>query len=120
METKKGYSAKLRFSIIAPAKLRRIAVHLRKKPYSEALAILDSLPQRGARILKKLIRSAAANAMYQNKKLDEEMLYIRELLVDDGPRMKKIWARARGRADIQLKRSSHVRVVLDELSNLRK
>lgn len=116
MEAKKGYSAKVRFILIAPSKIRRIAEHIRKKPYVEAVAILESLPQKGARILKKLIKSAAANAMYHNKKLDEDMLYIQELLVDDGPRMKRIWPRARRKADVLLRRASHVSVVMNEIS----
>jgi large subunit ribosomal protein L22 len=115
MEAKKGYSAAVRFILIAPSKVRRIAEHIRKKPYVEAMAILESLPQKGARILKKLIKSAAANAMYSNKKLDEEMLYIQELQVNDGPRMKRIWPRARRKADILLRRMSHVSVIMNEI-----
>jgi len=116
MEVKKGYHAKVRFVLIAPSKIRRIAEHIRKKPYVEAVSILDTLPHKGARILKKLLKSAAANAMFQNKKLDEGMLYIQELLVDDGPRMKRIWPRARRKADILLRRASHVSVVMNEIS----
>ena len=49
------------------------------------------------------------------KKLDEEMLYIRELQVNEGPTMKRVWPRARGRADRLLKRTCHISVVLDEI-----
>jgi large subunit ribosomal protein L22 len=115
MEAKKGYSAKVSYVLIAPSKVRRIAVHLRRKPYVEALAILEALPHKGARILKKLLQSAAANAIFQNKKLEEDMLFVQELLVDDGPRMKRIWPRARRKADILLRRSSHVSVVMNEI-----
>ena len=119
MEQKKGYSASVRFVLIAPSKVRRIAVHLRKKPYVEAMAILEALPNKGARILKKLLKSAASNAIYQNKKLEEDMLYIHELQVNDGPRMKRIWPRARRKADVLLRRASHVSVVMNELSQER-
>lgn len=115
MEQKKGYSALLRFVQISPYKMRRVADIIRKKPYSEAVAILNTLPHKGARILMKLIKSAAANALYNNKKLDEDMLYIHELQVNEGPRMKRLWRRARRRADILLKRISHVHVVMDEI-----
>jgi large subunit ribosomal protein L22 len=119
MDTKNSYCASLKFVLIAPSKVRRIAEHLRKKPYVEAIAILDALSHKGARILKKVIKSAAANAIYKNKKLEEDMLYIRELLVDDGPRMKRIWPRARRKADVLLRRSSHISVVISELSGER-
>jgi large subunit ribosomal protein L22 len=104
MEVKKGYKAQLKFILISPFKIRRIANQVRKKPYNEAIAILESLPHKGARILKKVIKSAAANA-----------IYIKELQINEGPRMKRIWPRARRRADILLKRFSHVFVVMDEI-----
>ena len=116
MDEKKYYTAHARYLLISPRKVRRIADHLRKKPYSEALAILESLPHKGAKLLRKVIASAAANALYNNKKLDEDVLYIRELRVDEGPRMKRLWPRARGRADKLLKRMSHIHVVLDEIA----
>ncbi len=115
MEAKKGYTAHARHVRISPYKVRRIADKVRKKPYGDAIALLDALPHKGARLLKKVIRSAAANALYSNKNLDEEMLYVQELQVNDGARMKRIWIRARGRADRLLKRSCHIYVVMDEI-----
>ena len=115
MAEKKGYRALARYMLISPFKVRRIATNLRKKPYSEAVAILESMPHKGARLLRKVITSAAANALYNNKKLDEDMLYIKELQVNEGPRLKRMWPRARGRADRLLKRMTHILVVLDEL-----
>ncbi|MEW5816798.1 MAG: 50S ribosomal protein L22 [Spirochaetota bacterium] len=117
MEAKKGYKAHARFCMVSPSKLRRVADNLRKKPYAEAIAILENLPQKGARYLKKVIQSAAANALVQNKKLDEEMLYIKELQVNDGPRYKRVWARARGRRDLLIKRLSHISVIVDEIAS---
>ncbi len=116
MEEKKGYKANVKYLMISPTKLRRVANTIRKRPYTEALAILESLPQKGAGMLRKVIQSAAANALYQNKNLDEEMLYIRDLMVNEGPRHKRVWPRARGRRDILLKRLSHVSVVVDEIA----
>lgn len=117
-EVKKGYSAKASHVMVSPTKLRRVADNVRRKPYAEALALLESLPQKGARFLGKVLQSAAANALAQNKQLDEEMLYIRELRIDEGSRMKRIWPRARGRRDILQKRMSHIAVVLDEIAGL--
>lgn len=118
MEIKKGYSAKVKHLVISPTKLRRIANNVRKKPYTEAIAILEGLPQKGALYLRKVIQSAASNALVQNKQLDEEMLYIKDLQVNEGPRMRRIWPRARGRRDMLLKRMSHVSVVVDEIAGM--
>ena len=118
MEAKKGYSARVKHILISPTKLRRVADVVRRKPYTEAVAILDSLPHKGAIHIQKVLQSAAANALFQNKQLDEDMLYIKELRVDEGPRMKRLWARGRGRRDILQKKMSHLSVVLDEISGL--
>ena len=115
-EAKKGYSAKSSHLMISPTKLRRVANNVRKKPYVEAVAILESLPHKGAKYLRKTVQSAAANALAQNKQLDEEMLYIKELLINEGPRMRRLWPRARGRRDILVKRMSHISVVMDEIA----
>jgi len=110
-----GYRANVPFLRLSPTKIRRIADHLRRKPYVEVVALLDVLPHKGARLLKKVIQSAAANALSRNKALDEQMLYVKELLIDGGPTMKRMWARGRGRADRLLKRSCHISVVIDEI-----
>jgi len=117
-DVRKGYTAKVSHLMISPTKLRRVADNVRRKPYAEAVAILESLPQKGAHYLQKVIQSAAANALVQNKQLDEEMLYVRELMVNEGPRLKRLWPRARGRRDILVKRMSHVSVTLDEIAGL--
>lgn len=116
INAKKGHRASASNLVISPTKLRRIADIVRRKPYVDAVALLDTLPQKGARLLNKVIQSAAANALVQNNNLDEEMLYIRELRIDEGPRMRRIWPRARGRRDILVKRMSHVAVVVDEIA----
>ncbi len=115
MEHKKGYMAQARYLLVSPLKVRPIANNVRKRPYGEAMAILESMPHKGARLIRKVIASAAANAIYNNKKLDEDMLYVRELQINEGPRMKRLWPRARGRADRLLKRMSHILVILDEI-----
>ena len=110
-----GYRANVPFQRVSATKVRRIADNVRRKPYVEAIALLDVLPHKGARLLRKLIQSAAANALAQNKNLDEGMLYVKELLIDVGPTMKRMWARGRGRADRLIKRSCHISVVVDEI-----
>ncbi|MDR1352020.1 MAG: 50S ribosomal protein L22 [Treponema sp.] len=116
-ETKKkpGYRAIAKYLLASPYKIRPVADLIRRKPYPEAMSLLENMPHRGARIIKKTLKSAASNALSKNKQLDEGMLYVKEILVDEGPRMKRIWFRARGRADMLLKRMCHVTVVIDEV-----
>ena len=114
---KKGHTAKAKYIRISPRKVRAIANNIRRLPYVEALAILDSLPHKGAKILSKLVKSAAQNALFQNRDLDEGKLYISHLEVGDGPRMKRVWARGRGRADRLIKPSCHLMVTVDELTS---
>jgi large subunit ribosomal protein L22 len=110
-----GYRANVPFQRVSATKIRRVADNVRNKPYVEAIALLDVLPHKGARLIKKVIQSAGANALSQNKNLDEQMLYVKEILIDVGPSMKRMWARGRGRADRLIKRSCHISVVVDEI-----
>ncbi len=114
MEIKKGFKASARYLQASPSKVRPVADLVRRRPYVEAMAILDAMPQKGALLIKKLVQSAAANAMSQNKRLDEEQLFLSQLFVDEGPRIKRVWPRSHGRRDILLKRQCHITVVLDE------
>ncbi len=114
MEEKKGFKAVAKYLPSSPSKVRPVADLVRNRSYVDAIAILDALPQKGAILIKKVVQSAAANAMNLNKKLDEEQLVISQLFVDDGPRMKRVWPRSHGRRDILLKRQCHITVVLDE------
>lgn len=110
-----GYHAIARYLLVAPSKVRPVADVVRRLPYPEAVAILENLPQKGAHLLKKVIQSAAANALVQNKNLEEDMLYVKELRVDEGPRLRRVWFRARGRADLLKKRMSHITAVVDQI-----
>jgi large subunit ribosomal protein L22 len=72
------------------------------------------MPHKGARLIRKTMVSAASNALNRNKRLEEDMLYVKEIMIDDGPRMRRVWFRARGRADMLLKRLCHITVVVGE------
>jgi large subunit ribosomal protein L22 len=113
-KTKNGYRAVTRYLIVSPFKIRPVAALIRRKLYPEAVSLLENMPHRGARILRKTVKSAASNALNANKQLAEDMLYVREVLIDEGPRMKRVWCRGRGRADMLLKRLCHITVVIDE------
>jgi large subunit ribosomal protein L22 len=114
MAEKSGYRALSKYIIASPFKLRPVADLIRRRPYPEAVSLLENMPHKGARLIGKVVKSAAANALGRNKQLDEGMLYVRDVLVDEGPRMKRVWFRARGRADMLLKRMCHITVVVDE------
>ena len=114
MAENKGYVATTKFLIASPTKVRPVAHVINQKPYSEAMAILANMPQKGAKLIAGTLKSAASNALYANKKLDEDMLYVKEIRIDEGPRLKRVWFRARGRADQLLKRMCHITVIVDE------
>ena len=92
---------------VSPTKARRVMDELRGKYVDEALAILKFLPNRGARYVEKLVKSAAANA-FEGWGGEPGELKISVLTADPGPTMKRIQPRAQGRAYRILKRSSHL------------
>ena len=111
-----GYRASSKWLIASPFKVRPVADLVRAKPYPEAIAILDNMPNKGAELIRKVIASAAANALNKNRKLGEDMLYVKEIQVNEGPRMRRVWFRARGRADMLVKQMCHISVVVDEIA----
>lgn len=98
---------------ISPQKARLVADLVRGKNVETALNTLRFMPKKGARILRKVIESALANAS-QNEAIDVDTLYVKTIFIDGGPMLKRIMPRAQGRATKILKRSSHITVVLDE------
>lgn len=102
-----------RFVRISPRKVRLLMDQVRGRQVGEALNLLSFAPQRGARILKKLIGSAVANAE-QNAGVDVDSLYIMKIYADEGPTLKRWRPRALGRATRIKKRTSHLTVVLEE------
>lgn len=98
---------------IAPRKVRQVIDLIRGKDVGEAEAILQFVPNRAAKPVYKLLRSAVANAE-QNHQMDTDLLYISAAYVDEGPILKRFRPRAHGRADRIDKRLSHITVVLKE------
>ena len=110
------FSAKSKYTRIATTKMQLPLDLVRKKKASEALNILAFVPNKSARILEKLIRSAMANAQYKDKNIDADSLYIKEFRLGPGPMVR--WAKrwrpsAMGRASRIHKRTSHITVILD-------
>ena len=102
-----------RYVRISPQKVRLVMAQVRGKKVEDALGLLTFAPQKGARILKKLVDSAVANAQ-ENADMDVDNLYISKIYADEGPTLKRWRPRALGRASKILKRTSHLTVVLDE------
>lgn len=102
-----------RYVRISPQKVRRILGELKGKQVDEALALLEFMPQKAARIVSKTIKSAVANAV-ENYGLSREDLYIVNLFADQGPTRR--WRRfaARGRVRPIRRRYSHITVVVAE------
>ncbi|HQE80467.1 MAG TPA: 50S ribosomal protein L22 [Syntrophorhabdaceae bacterium] len=105
--------AKTRMIRISPTKVRIVADLIKKKNVNEALGLLSFMPQKASFILKKLLNSAIANAK-QNKYIDIDSLYVKNIMVDAGPTLKRFLPRAMGRATKIRKRMSHITMVLDE------
>ena len=112
-----GYRAITKYLLVSPYKIRPVADLVRRKPYPEAVSILENMPHKGARLIKKTVVSAASNALNRDKQLVEDMLYVKEIMIDDGPRMRRVWFRGRGRADMLMRRMCHITVVIDQSAN---
>lgn len=98
---------------VQPRKVRIIADEIRGKNAAQAANILRFHPSKSARFLRKILVSAMANAS-ENNNLAVETLKISAITVDEGPRLKRIQARAMGRAFRIVKKTSHITVVVTE------
>ncbi|GAA4890896.1 50S ribosomal protein L22 [Ferrimonas pelagia] len=103
--------AKHRFARTSPQKARLVADQIRGLPVDRALDILTFSSKKAGALVKKVLESAIANAEH-NEGLDIDNLKVAKIFVDEGPTMKRIMPRAKGRADRILKRSSHITVVV--------
>jgi large subunit ribosomal protein L22 len=98
---------------IAPRKVRLVLDLVRGKDVETAAAILQHLPNYGAEVTAKVLKSAVANAV-NNHQLDESKLFISECYADEGITIKRFRARAKGSASPIMKRTSHITVVVAE------
>ena len=103
--------AKLMGVRLSPQKAKLVVDLVRGKSVSEALDILAFTNKSSAPVVAKLIKSAAANAV-NNQKMDEASLYIKEIWVGPGKTLKRFMPRAKGSASRILKRTSHINVVV--------
>ena len=105
--------AKLRFVRLSPQKGRLVADLIRGMPVERALQTLEFSPRKGARIVKKVLESAIANAEH-NEGADIDELKVSRICVDEGPTHKRFQARAKGRGNRILKRTSHITVAVGD------
>ena len=103
-----------RYIRISPRKVQVVIDLIRGKKVDDALAILMYTPKSAAPVVEKLLNSAIANAE-NNLGLNRDDLYVAEVFANQGPTLKRYWARSHGRADQILKRTSHITVVLDQV-----
>ena len=107
-----AYEAVHRFARISARKVRPLADMIRGKYADDALNLLRYQPERGARMLEKVLKSALANAE-DRRATNLNALVVTEVRIDGGPMFKRMMPGSRGMATTILRRMSHIRVALD-------
>ena len=102
-----------KYARISDRKARIVLEQIKGRGVVEARAILDYNPRYGAYLIGKLLKSAVANAE-ENYSLDSTDLFIEEAIANQGPTLKRIQPRAKGRAYRINKRTSHITIILNE------
>jgi large subunit ribosomal protein L22 len=105
--------AHLSHAVVSPFRCRLVADLVRGKSIEDASRLLILENKKSAKIIYKLLKSAMSNAE-QKGVADLERLYVSELRVDEGPRIKRWMPRAQGKADRRLTRTSHISLKLAE------
>jgi len=106
-------TAKLVHARISAQKCRLVADQIRGLPVERALEVLTFSQKKSAKMVRKVLESAIANAEH-NEGADVDELKISAICVDEGPTLKRWRARAKGRANQILKRTSHITITVAE------
>ena len=106
-------TSKLRYARISPQKCRLVADVVRGKPVGNAIATLKFMPKKGAKLVRKVLESAVANAEH-NHGADIDELKISLIHVDAAPQLKRFGSRAKGRGTRIIKRNSHITVSISD------
>jgi large subunit ribosomal protein L22 len=107
------YRASHRYADMSPRKIRPVATLIRGRVADEALELLRYLPNKSARLMEAVLKSALGNAEDRGARKIEELV-ITESRVDGGPMMKRIQPRARGTAYPIKRRYSHIRITVSD------
>ena len=105
--------AHVKFVRISDTKARIVLDQIKGKGVIEAMGILKYSPRYAAEIIEKVLKSAIANAV-NNNELDENNLYVADVVANQGPTLKRIRPRAQGRAYRINKKTAHITIYLDE------
>ena len=106
--------ATARYIRTSPRKARLVVDAIRGKSVAEAFAVLEHSTKGAAKPVRKVLKSAVANAENNQKADGVEEMRVREAFVNGGPTLKRFRARAMGRAGRILKRTSHITIVLSD------
>lgn len=98
---------------ISPKKAREVAREVQGMPASAAYEVLEFVPKKAARLIRKTLKSAIANAE-NNHNLSSDDLIVERALIEEGPSMRRFRPVARGSAHPYKKRTSHIRIVLSD------
>jgi large subunit ribosomal protein L22 len=102
---------------VTPRKVNQVLELVRGRDVDDALTTLTFSKRHVSQAIEKTMRSAVANAVQTESRIDVDDLYVKEALVGPGPIMKRWIPRAQGRATPILKRTSHITIVLAEKSD---
>lgn len=105
--------AKLKYARISAQKARLVADQVRGMPVDRALQLLKFSNKKAAQLIKSVLESAIANAEH-NEGADVDELRIATICIDEGPVFKRMHARAKGRGNRIMKRTSHIVVTVAE------
>ena len=103
----------LKTARVSPQKARLVADQIRGLPVERAIELLTFSEKKAGGLMRKLVDSAIANAEH-NEGADIDELRVSAVQVDEGPTMKRLRARAKGRANRILKRTSHITVTVSD------
>jgi large subunit ribosomal protein L22 len=98
---------------MSPSKARDLARAIQGCSVADAVSLTAASKRKAAFQIAKTLKSAIANAE-NNAELSAENLYVKEAVIQDGPRMKRYWPRARGMVSPILRKSCHVKIVLSD------
>lgn len=110
MKNTKEYISTQKFLRMSPKKIRVVVEVVKKMTPEKAVEVLPYINKKASEPIQKTIKSAIANARMQGAKVEE--LVFKEIQIGEGPRLKRIRAASKGRYHPILKRTSHIRVVL--------
>ncbi len=107
-------SAISKYNRVSAQKARLVANEIRGFSFPEAVDVLKQMPQKGAKLILKVLHSTGANAKVKSPEILEDSLFIKKITVDEGPTLKRFRARARGRGNRIRKRTCNITIILSD------